>query len=61
MPRHTNLADIPDSALDEACHDAASAMASNANNEGTSGQIEFLRIVCGFTDNEILEAASSTD
>ena len=42
--------------LDEIVHDAAAAMASNSNNEGLSGQIEFLRIIAGWTDEDIKQA-----
>ena len=42
--------------LDDIVHDAASSMASNSNNEGVSGQIDFLKIIAGWTDEEIKEA-----
>lgn len=42
--------------LDEAVHDAASDMASNANNGGVREQVMFLRN-SGWDDGEILVAA----
>lgn len=45
---------IPSDALDGLVHDAASRMASRANNEGVSEQLDFLS-QAGFTDQEISE------
>lgn len=42
--------------LDSVVHDAASALASNANNEGLSGQIQFLTSH-GWSYDDILKAA----
>lgn len=42
--------------LDDIVHDAASQMASNANNGGVSKQIEFLIAVAGWTVEEIHNA-----
>lgn len=42
--------------LDSIVHDAASSLASNANNEGLSGQIQFLT-THGWSYNDILKAA----
>jgi len=42
--------------LDEVVHDAAASMASNASNEGLSGQIDFLKIIAGWSDQDIKEA-----
>lgn len=42
--------------LDNVVHDAASALASNANNEGLSGQIQFLTSH-GWSYDDILKAA----
>ena len=39
--------------LDEVVHDAASRLASNANNDGMKSQLEFLTVVCGWSDEEI--------
>lgn len=39
--------------LDEVVHDAASQLASNANNHGERGQIEFLTTVCGWDSKDI--------
>jgi hypothetical protein len=50
------LKEIQDGELDAACHQAASSLASNANNEGVKGQIDFLRTVCGWSEEEILNA-----
>ena len=44
--------------LDDILHNAASSMASNSNNEGVAGQIDFLKIIAGWTDEEIKEALS---
>ena len=41
--------------LDEIVHDAASSMASNSNNEGITGQIEFLKIIAGWSDEDIID------
>jgi hypothetical protein len=43
-------------ALDDVVHDAASAMASNANNNGCHSQIEFLKHLAGWSDEDILKA-----
>jgi hypothetical protein len=42
--------------LDDIVHDAASRMASNANNDGLSSQLEFLRVTACWTDDDILNA-----
>ena len=42
--------------LDGIVHDAAAAMASNSNNEGLRGQIEFLKIIAGWSDEDIKQA-----
>jgi len=50
--------------LDEAVHSAASSLASNANNAGVSGQIEFLTNTCGWSEKDIvqfLENETATD
>ena len=44
--------------LDEAVHQAASDMASNANNGGLSEQVEFLKTLAGWLDEDIIKAAS---
>jgi hypothetical protein len=40
--------------LDDIVHDAASRLASNANNEGIDGQLDFLLNTCGWTEEEVL-------
>ena len=35
--------------IDEVTHDAASLLATNANNAGVDGQIDFLNEVCGMS------------
>jgi len=40
--------------LDEVVHDAASQLASNANNDGMSSQVDFLITTCGWTEDQIL-------
>jgi len=45
--------------LDGVVHDAASGLGSDANNDGLHGQVEFLKVVCGWSDEEILEAAKT--
>jgi len=47
---------IESSHLDDTCHDAASTLASNANNEGIDGQLEFLMEKCGWSSEDILKA-----
>ena len=42
--------------LDGIVHDAASNLASNANNEGIDGQINFLLDTCGWTSQDVLNA-----
>jgi hypothetical protein len=44
--------------LDEIVHEAASSIASNSNNEGLSGQVEFLKDVAGWGDENIKRALS---
>ncbi|WP_304526873.1 hypothetical protein [Halomonas sp. I5-271120] len=43
-------------ALDGLVHDAASEMASNANNGGAREQVEFLRTLAGWDDDAIIKA-----
>lgn len=40
--------------LDDVVHDAASGLASDANNSGLDGQIEFLVDTCGWTTEDII-------
>jgi hypothetical protein len=47
---------IEASSLDDIVHDAASSKASDANNGGTEGQIDFLLNTCGWTPQDILNA-----
>lgn len=42
--------------LDDIVHDAASSLATNANNGGLDDQIEFLVTTCGWTEEQIMEA-----
>ena len=46
--------------LDELVHEAASNMASNANNEGMRGQISFLMLIAGWSEAEVLSEFTST-
>jgi len=48
-----NNPDINEEDVDEAVIDAALAMASNANNEGFSGQIKFLLIIADWSEEDI--------
>jgi hypothetical protein len=41
--------------LDDIVHEAASRLASNSNNDGIKSQIDFLTIVCGWSDEDILK------
>jgi hypothetical protein len=41
--------------LDELVYEAANAMASNSNNEGIRGQVNFLTLIAGWSESEILE------
>lgn len=45
--------------LDQLVHDVASEFASKANNNGYHGQMEFLTLVCGLTNDEIAERLRS--
>ena len=49
------LNDIQAEDLDGIVHEAASDMASNSNNEGIAGQIEFLQIIAGWGNDDIIE------
>ena len=49
------LNDIQTEDLDDIVHEAASDMASNSNNEGIAGQIEFLQIIAGWGNDDIIE------
>lgn len=40
--------------LDDLVHNAASSLASDANNEGIDGQINFLIDTCGWTTEDII-------
>jgi hypothetical protein len=42
--------------LDEIVHDAASQLATNANNSGIANQIEFLTTTCGWSERSIHDA-----
>ena len=44
------------SSLDDLVHDACAQQASNANNEGIDGQINFLLDTCRWTPQDILNA-----
>lgn len=44
--------------LDEIVYEAASSMASNSNNEGIRGQLEFLNIIAGWSDEDIIDTLS---
>lgn len=46
---------IESSHLDDLVHDAASQLASNANNGGTEDQLNFLMDTCDWTSEDILE------
>jgi hypothetical protein len=39
--------------LDEVVHEAATSMASGANNEGMRGQVAFLRDIAGWSNDDI--------
>lgn len=41
--------------LDDITHDAASSLATNANNEGVDGQLEFLLTTCGWSPQDIID------
>ena len=45
--------------LDEIVHEAASSMASSANNGGTIGQIVFLKAIAGWSDKDIIKAVAA--
>ena len=44
--------------LDDIVHNAASEMASNSNNEGLRGQVEFLTVICGWSEKDIKDIVS---
>lgn len=46
--------------LDELVYEAANTMASNSNNEGIQGQVEFLTLIAGWSESEILEELDLT-
>ena len=46
--------------LDGIVHEAASSLASNSNNEGVTGQIEFLKIIAGWSDEDIIGTLCGT-
>tara|TARA_R110002051_G_C8762475_1_gene501897 strand:- start:4071 stop:4259 length:189 start_codon:yes stop_codon:yes gene_type:complete len=41
--------------LDDVVHDAASTLASNANNDGMGNQIEFLTVTCGWSEKAVID------
>jgi hypothetical protein len=45
--------------LDSIVHDAASQMASAANNDGVEGQLDFLIDTCGWTEEDILNGVTN--
>lgn len=47
--------------LDELVYEAANAMASNSNNEGIWGQIEFLTLIAGWSESDIREELSISE
>lgn len=50
------LEDYNSDELDDLVYDIAQQMASNANNNGIHGQLEFLKVVAGMDEESILEA-----
>jgi hypothetical protein len=46
---------IESSLLDDTCHEAASSLASNANNGGLDSQIDFLIDTCEWSPKDILK------
>lgn len=50
--------EITQTDLDDLVHDAASSMASDANNGGIEGQIHFLKNIAGWGDMEIAQAVN---
>lgn len=44
--------------LDEVVHDAASQLASSVNNDGMKSQLEFLTVVCGWSDEQVVAVLS---
>ena len=48
---------IESAMLDDIVHDAASSLAASANNGGRKEQVNFLKVVCGWSDEEILAKA----
>lgn len=59
MYDHTeDVYDIEETDLDILVHDAASDLATKANNNGVHGQIEFLKVVCGWSDEDIFKEVS---
>jgi len=52
----TWIDELKEGELDDIVHDAASQMASNANNGGVDEQIEFLTVISGWTEEDIRKA-----
>ena len=52
----TWIDELKEGELDDIVHDAASQMASNANNGGVDEQIEFLTVIGGWTEEDIRKA-----
>lgn len=47
---------VSSESLDDAIHQAASQLASNANNDGLGNQLDFLTTTCGWSDQNVLDA-----
>lgn len=54
------LEDLTTEDLDSIVYEVCADLASNTNNEGKDAQIEFLKVIVGMTEAEILEAVEAT-
>jgi hypothetical protein len=54
LQNHLASKGLESSLLDETCLNAASELASSANNDGLEGQINFLIDTCDWTTEDIL-------
>lgn len=56
IQEYINQNGIKSEDLDDVVHDAGSQLATNANNDGIKNQIDFLTIVAGWSDEDIIKA-----
>jgi len=59
MTCYTSIKEATADDLDDIVLDAAQRLASNVNNDGRKSQLDFLIVVCGWTEQEILQELNS--